>query len=373
LLNEILGNIEDLAPLANFLNNLELRTYVYNPGTAFNSNTHENDPGIPAVSHRIKMSYASFNGYTQVTPTGADGPTLAHNPFIGPNPILNSPSDNTPKVKISMGSETAEGSFLFDTGAAVSMISEELAAQLNVQYKMIGDDSTKGTPDAELEIYDANSGQYVTIENQFKLTVGGVGGQTTLAGFYLDSLMLRVLGLNDEFLSDSDPRHLNFIGAPVLVHSIFLESHDPNLPDVTLDGILGMNFLVASVNVEISELGVVASGYTAGAFDWITFDEPNGILGLALKNPGDFDGDGDVDGEDFGIWQANYPKASGATLATGDADGDGDVDGADFVAWQTHFHTPVGTATSSPVPEPAAWILAACAAGGCLIGARRRR
>jgi CSLREA domain-containing protein len=76
--------------------------------------------------------------------------------------------------------------------------------------------------------------------------------------------------------------------------------------------------------------------------------------------PGDFDSDGDVDGADFVIWQSNFSKASGGTLATGDADGDTDVDGADFVVWQTHFPTSAagGTAgaagsapeTSSGVP-----------------------
>jgi hypothetical protein len=76
----------------------------------------------------------------------------------------------------------------------------------------------------------------------------------------------------------------------------------------------------------------------------------------ALAVPGDFDGDGDVDGADFVAWQTNFPTATGATLAQGDADGDGDVDGADFVVWQTNFpFTPGPGAT--PVPEPYAWLM----------------
>jgi hypothetical protein len=66
---------------------------------------------------------------------------------------------------------------------------------------------------------------------------------------------------------------------------------------------------------------------------------------------GDFNGDGNVDGADFVVWQDNFPLSSGATLADGDADGDGDVDGADFIAWQTNFPFTPGTGTS-PVPEP---------------------
>jgi uncharacterized protein YjbI with pentapeptide repeats len=77
---------------------------------------------------------------------------------------------------------------------------------------------------------------------------------------------------------------------------------------------------------------------------------------LALASPGDFDGDGDVDGADFVTWQTNYPKIGGALGSEGDADGDGDVDGADFVVWQTNFPTQAGGG-SSVVPEPAAGCL----------------
>ena len=51
----------------------------------------------------------------------------------------------------------------------------------------------------------------------------------------------------------------------------------------------------------------------------------------------DFDEDGNVDGEDFLAWQANFGLTVGATKADGDADGDGDVDGSDFLIWQTQF------------------------------------
>lgn len=378
-LDELLGG-GDIEGLANFLNSLELRTYVYNPGTAFNQATADTNPGIPSVTHRVKMSYASFDQYTQVTPNGAMGPTLAHNPFVGPNPILNSPTDTTPKVKIGLGGESAEGSFLFDTGAAVSMISLDMASELNVRYTSINGVSTKGTADAALEVFDPVTQAYVSLPNQFKLTVGGIGGQTTLAGFVLDSLLLRTM--EGDPLNDADPRHINFLstpellGAPVLVHDIVLHHTDPS-QTLTLDGILGMNFMVGSVNVEISGTDIVAGGYTSGAFDWLTFDEPTGVLGLKLNSafqtptPGDFDGDGDVDGADFVAWQTNYPTTSGATAGQGDADGDGDVDGADFAAWQEHFSSPPGGG-SSPVPEPQAWILASLAVAGLIAASKRK-
>ncbi len=51
---------------------------------------------------------------------------------------------------------------------------------------------------------------------------------------------------------------------------------------ITLDGNFGMNFLVASFAVDGTTLGESS----AGAFDWITFDQPNGLLGLHLPGAG---------------------------------------------------------------------------------------
>lgn len=62
----------------------------------------------------------------------------------------------------------------------------------------------------------------------------------------------------------------------------------------------------------------------------------------------DFDGDGDVDGNDLATWQTAY-----GVSAAGDATGDGESNGADFLAWQRQFT--VGAelmAASVAVPEP---------------------
>ncbi len=77
----------------------------------------------------------------------------------------------------------------------------------------------------------------------------------------------------------------------------------------------------------------------------------------------DFDKDGDVDGEDFLVWQSNFITTSGATSNDGDANGDGAVDGADFLTWQTQFGSGLGTggAAATAIPEPhalALWIAA---------------
>jgi hypothetical protein len=69
---------------------------------------------------------------------------------------------------------------------------------------------------------------------------------------------------------------------------------------------------------------------------------------------GDFDADGDVDGDDFLIWQARF----GGPGPQGDADQDGDVDGDDFLIWQNQFGSGAGAASGpSAIPEPATFAI----------------
>jgi hypothetical protein len=70
----------------------------------------------------------------------------------------------------------------------------------------------------------------------------------------------------------------------------------------------------------------------------------------------DFDGDGDVDGDDFLAWQTGFGTPAGAQKSDGDYDNDGDVDGDDFLGWQSEFGSGRG-AVSAAVPEPAAIVL----------------
>lgn len=84
---------------------------------------------------------------------------------------------------------------------------------------------------------------------------------------------------------------------------------------------------------------------------WITHP---GFLNSAF---GDFDLDGDVDGDDLASWDANYGSTS-ASYSDGDADWDGDVDGFDFFIWQQNY---TGAIVSiAAVPEPATTMLISC-------------
>ena len=69
----------------------------------------------------------------------------------------------------------------------------------------------------------------------------------------------------------------------------------------------------------------------------------------------DFDHDGDVDGDDFLVWQSNLGSQQAAAFE-GDADGDFDVDGNDFLVWQRQFGS-TGGVGGTAIPEPGTWAL----------------
>ncbi len=89
------------------------------------------------------------------------------------------------------------------------------------------------------------------------------------------------------------------------------------------------------------------------------------FLATGTAVPGDFDGDGDVDAFDLGIWQSGFGLAQGAAAADGDADGDGDVDAFDLGIWQVNF----GAGAALDVPEP---VLAGLYLGGLVMAGLSR-
>ncbi len=77
-----------------------------------------------------------------------------------------------------------------------------------------------------------------------------------------------------------------------------------------------------------------------------------GTASLAAGFAADFNKDGEVDGDDFLIWQQAFGTTSGATSNTGDANGDGAVNGDDFLLWQQEFGSGVAGQGAGGVPEP---------------------
>ncbi|MBA3482238.1 MAG: PEP-CTERM sorting domain-containing protein [Pirellulales bacterium] len=84
----------------------------------------------------------------------------------------------------------------------------------------------------------------------------------------------------------------------------------------------------------------------------------------------DFDGDDDVDGNDFLIWQRGL--GVGTTQPTGDADGNGSVNALDLAVWKAQFGMPAMQAVAA-IPEPASVGLAALAVLAGILARRNRR
>lgn len=66
---------------------------------------------------------------------------------------------------------------------------------------------------------------------------------------------------------------------------------------------------------------------------------------------GDYDGDLDVDGADFLVWQRTFAESPAAGTGA-DGDGDGQVGAGDLAVWRESFGSAAAGPTNSVVPEP---------------------
>jgi hypothetical protein len=79
---------------------------------------------------------------------------------------------------------------------------------------------------------------------------------------------------------------------------------------VTLDGVLGMNFFVASANIKQAGLMPDVNQLTAGPYQAIVFDEPAATLGLKFK-PGIANGAGNGNGAKRGTIEVKPARPRG--------------------------------------------------------------
>ncbi len=97
-------------------------------------------------------------------------------------------------------------------------------------------------------------------------------------------------------------------------------------------------------SLQLSDL--VDFGFGSLPTSWFAAEPTPGTVQLAPVLPGDADGDGVVDGNDFLAWQGGFGTAVGATREIGDFNGDGAVNGDDFLIWQSNFGATAGTGSS---------------------------
>jgi hypothetical protein len=88
----------------------------------------------------------------------------------------------------------------------------------------------------------------------------------------------------------------------------------------------------------------------------------------------DFDGDGDVDGRDFLIWQRGFGLSEQENNSLGDANGDGNVNEGDLAIWQMQYVGPGElAATQTAVPEPSSLVICGAMLAFCLTGRKPAR
>jgi hypothetical protein len=236
----------DVRPVNTFSDTM--RTTIYDAASA--------PAGAAACKRHVKLGYATFARFTTTTPPAATPPSIADNPFIGPNPLA-AGKDRTPQLQMVHHGKTIAGSWLLDTGAAASMISRANAAALGVTYV----EGTFGTDHPRLA--------GVPTDQQFMLTVGGIGGSRKSAGFFLDELRL----------ATTEGQPLIYKRAPVLINDITVQDRATG-KSFTLDGVFGMNFLTASCMVDEGALLPDMKNLTPGAFEKVVIDHHAGVLGL---------------------------------------------------------------------------------------------
>jgi len=229
----------DPSPLAKFD---KLKTIVLSAG----------DRNIPKTSRHVPLTYDSFAAYTRTTPREATGPNLGANPMIGPDPFKPDPAKKG--VVITYKGKSVSGTFLLDTGAVTSIISTKLARELGV--KLDDNDKPVGIPK----------------DQQFSLAVGGLGGAKQSSGIFFDRLELPT----------REGRPIVYEKAPLLITDVSVADAKGNT--FTLDGVFGMNYLVASAEITGGLLPDVGK-MVDGPYKLIVIDNQRGELGLEPRTP----------------------------------------------------------------------------------------
>ncbi|MDB5327378.1 MAG: hypothetical protein JWM57_2947 [Phycisphaerales bacterium] len=229
--------VVDCRPVAEFD---KLRTRLLMPG----------DKEIPKPDVAVPLSMVDFDRFTQTEPKNAPKVDSAPNPMVGPNPF--DKTDRTQPVTIGHKGKTTTLTMLLDTGSAATMISVAKAKAIGIE---IGEDGKiKNIP----------------AKDQFSLPIGGIGGSADVAGCFIDSLQL----------PSTAGEPIRYVKTPVLIKDITVIDEATG-ESFTLDGVLGMNYLVASASVS-GGMNAGVEDIHDGPFSFFFVDFPRKTLGLKM-------------------------------------------------------------------------------------------
>ena len=194
-------------------------------------------------------------------------------------------------------------------------------------------------------------------------SIDGTQGTSTLPMSTFESNGATKLGENA--ISGTNTYLFNWVPGGTLLNFSFRVQKTTSGADVTAildDGVVGKLDIMGTESVSGATLTTldfdsvaIFVGKLFGAGSVSTFSNIEITTGNAPSENADFDGNGDVDGNDFLIWQRGSGAAGG--LAEGDANGDGFVDTLDLGIWENQFGTAPLSAVVAAVPEPASLAL----------------